>query len=150
MNKIMISKIVESILKKAWFPGREEVKYFEDLEKKQERIWHDSIDQGYIVDDKKQTEARTQIKELLDIYNAKITKGPGKDTTTEMFIPFEQDEGYYKGVILRIYYHEGGKNRTDSHKPGYDPSYLSIEEIRHRQKDFKYKDKKANINNIPF
>jgi hypothetical protein len=108
---IGIKGIANQILafeKEAWFPGREELRYFEDLAKKQERIWLDAADEGVIIDEKTQTEARKHIKELLDIYKAEISKGPGKDTTTTMFIPFEEDDvglGTYIGVIFKIYYH---------------------------------------------
>jgi hypothetical protein len=140
MKKEIIEFVLkEAFKKKAWFPAKEDLIYFEELERKQERIYPDAADEGFIIDDKKQAEARKHIKELLDTYNAKITKGPGKDTTTEMFIPFEQDEDFYMGVIMKIYYHEGGKNRTDRRKPKYDPSFLNIYFTRHKQKDFKYK-----------
>lgn len=137
--------------KAAWFPGREELHYFEDLAKKQEQIWPDSADHGVVIDEKEQTEARDNIKELLDIYDAKISKGPKKDTTTKMFIPFEQEGPYYVGIIFEIYYHEGGKNRTEKSKPGYDPSFFSITQTRHKQKESGYKeDKKSSINIMPF
>lgn len=56
------------IEKKAWFPGREEVKYFEQLEENQEQIWPDSADSGVIMNkDADLIEARKHIKELLDI-----------------------------------------------------------------------------------
>ena len=147
-----IEKIAKEIIKKAWFPGREEVKYFEELENKQERIWSDSADAGVLMNEEKDlTEARKHIKELLDIYKSKITKGPGKDTTTEMFIAFEQENGWYLGETLTIYYHDGGKNKTIPQKLGYDPRYLYIETKRDKQKESGYKDdKKSSIIAPPF
>jgi hypothetical protein len=147
-----IIKLANEILKKAWFPGREELKFFEELEGKQKRIWPDSADVGVLMnEDKDLAEARTHIKELLDTYKSKITKGPGKDTTTEMFIAFEQEAPWYLGETLRIYYHDGGKNKTNPNAPGYDPRYLDIETKRDRQKESGYKDdRKASTTNLPF
>jgi len=139
------------IVKKAWFPGREELHYFEDLMKQQKQIWPDAADDGYIITDQEHAEARRHMKELLDIYKAKITRGPGRDSTTEMFIPFEMDEGYYSGVIFKVFYHEGGKNRDNPNAPKYDPKFFSIEETRHHQKESGYKDdEKTASNNLPF
>jgi hypothetical protein len=146
-----IKKLANEIFKKAWFPGKEELHYFEDLKKKQEQIWPDAADAGVLMnEDKDLVEARKNIKELLDIYKSKITKGPGKDTTTEMFIAFEQEGPWYLGEKLTIYYHDGGKNKTNRNAPKYDPRFLNIETQRDRQKESGYKDDRKASSSLPF
>jgi hypothetical protein len=143
---------IASVQKKAWIPGKEEYKYFEDLESRQERIWPDAADSGVLMNEERDlTVARTNIKKLLSIYKTKIDKGPNKDTTTTIFIPFEQDEGYYVGVKMTIYYHDGGNNKINRNKGGYDPRYLNIDIVRNRQKESPFKEnKKASITLLPF
>lgn len=103
------------------FPGKENLIFFEDLERHQERIYPDACDLGIVfrpwggptcMSMNIKAQAREHIKALMKIYKYKIErpaharapydKDWKKATTTTMFIPFEFDEGRYHGVELKL------------------------------------------------
>lgn len=107
------------------FPGKENLIFFEDLEKAQSRIFPDACDIGIEVTNTAQTlqgqskvgsklkiTARENILALMKIYPYKLDRPEHArypyDTdfktcsTTSLFIPFEFDDGAYQGVNLTV------------------------------------------------
>ena len=92
------------------FPGKENLIFFETLASKQTQIWDDACDLGTKLAGKTfgdialKDAARTNLMELMAIYAYKMTKsnGPSRCTETDIFIPFEFDDGAYQGVNLHV------------------------------------------------
>lgn len=95
--------------KKAWFPAKEELIYFENLEKKQGRIYPDAADYGVKMDEIDRDEARKNLMILMKTYGYKYdqwgTKGKDWGTETQVFIPIEQEEpGAVSGELLVVWF----------------------------------------------
>ena len=96
------------------FPGKENLIYFEGLEKSQTRIWPDACDTGIEVTNCKglKDAARENLMALMKCYAYKLFKPEtarfpydtdfDKCSLTTIFIPFEFDEGAYVGVELKV------------------------------------------------
>lgn len=128
--------IVEKKDIKEWSPEKESLIYFEELAKRQKRIYPDAVDSGVLLDTDdgvKTEEARAEIKKLLNVYGGKIVKYHG-GSSTEIFIPFEEDEGQMSGVVLSVSY---------NNDPARKLSFLSIDITR---KAMSEKDAKKNYN----
>ena len=88
------------------FPCKEEYIAFEQLERRQHRIYPDACDHGILVSEIANIgEIRQNLNELIAMHKADrsyfaITWGNGK--SVEMFIPFEIDDGVERGVILSV------------------------------------------------
>jgi hypothetical protein len=87
------------------FPGKENLVYFENLERTQTQIFDDACDLGVeVTNHPAKAFARKNLMALMGIYAYKMEKTAGAITTstTEIFIPFEFDEGAYLGVTLKV------------------------------------------------
>ena len=110
-------------------PEKESLIYFEKLLTKQFRIYPDACDYGVILDTEMKIDARLALKKLMSTYEYKFTQSENGDySETKMFIPFEYDEGEHAGVTLIVEYFKTPKIE-----------FLSIQENRSYQKNFKYK-----------
>ena len=84
--------------------------YFEDIAKKQKRIYPDACDIGYIYPEEEKEKLTTALRELREIYKntAESWGKPYPNTggwSCTMFIPFEIDKGMYSGVQLTVEAH---------------------------------------------
>jgi hypothetical protein len=88
-------------------PAKENLIYFEDLEKKQTRLWDDACDIGIDLTGRAgvKTAARENLLALMATYAYKMDRGI-LSSLTEIFIPFEfdADAGKYIGVNLTVSY----------------------------------------------
>jgi hypothetical protein len=93
------------------FPGKENLIHFENLAKTQTQIFDDACDMGIDITPGADTwassakkDARENLLALMGIYAYTLDKTTGAlvSSTTELFIPFEFDEGAYLGVILSV------------------------------------------------
>jgi hypothetical protein len=87
------------------FPGKENLIFFENLEKSQERLWNDSCDVGIILarQPKTKSAARENLMGLMETYAYKQERtADRRQSVTSIFIPFEFDEGCYVGVELHV------------------------------------------------
>lgn len=87
------------------FPAKENLIFFENLEKNQVRLWDDACDIGidltkYPVHKEK---ARENLLGLMKCYAYKLERADDRRrSVTSIFIPFEFDEGAYLGVDLKV------------------------------------------------
>ena len=100
------------------FPNKENLVFFENLQRQQERIYMDACDIGIkITKDENQgikAAARENLLALMRTYKSKVTRPDHarypydedfkKVSETEIFIPFEHDEGMYRGVTLTVWF----------------------------------------------
>jgi len=89
--------------------GREQIIYFENLAKHQERIYPDAADYGVDVGGELfgiKIEARKNLVALMESFKVHVDKWGHTESshgsTTTIFIPYEKDGGRYVGVELRI------------------------------------------------
>lgn len=126
------------------FPGKENLKHFENLNMTQSRIFPDSLDIGIEVTPGADTwassvkkDARENLLALMSMYAYELFRPETarfpydtdfeKCSKTRIFIPFEFDEGAYVGVTLTVDFQTitvRGKSRE----------YLSIVIIRDRKR----------------
>jgi hypothetical protein len=114
--------------------GEQYYYYFEKLAKKQVQIYQDACDYGIKLNEVEKLKAREALKELREIYKNKVdfygSKKSSWGSETEMFIPFEQDQGMYCGVKLKVDYHFDKSKKIE---------FITIEFKRHIQKECGYK-----------
>lgn len=97
------------------FPCKEEYVAFEQLARRQERIYNDAADMGIpLAKVENITTLRAQLKELMSFYrNAFPQHYKAVDIcrykSVEMFIPFEQDGPVLAGVTLSVTFNEDRK-----------------------------------------
>ena len=88
------------------FPAKENLIFFEKLEKLQTRLWDDACDEG--IDLTKypvhKAKARENLLALMKCYAYKMERHGILNSDTTLFIPFEFDEGAYLGVTLNVAY----------------------------------------------
>jgi hypothetical protein len=112
------------------FPCKEELIYFEEMMRKQVRIWNDSCDVGYrIICPSVKAVARRQLMALMEFYKGKVTRMLHKpsDTSTEVFIPFEFEDDMAIGVMLVVNYMSFDRRNQRE-------EWFSIEERRYNKK----------------
>lgn len=126
------------------FPAKENLIFFENLDKRQERIYQDACDVGIDLTRLIKDEARENLMALMKVYKYELTRPDHarhphdtdwmKCSTTTLFIPFEQDEGRYVGVKMTIDF------MTIAYLAGkkVDKEFLTIDIRRHAQKDSGY------------
>ena len=134
------------------FPSKENLIYFEELAKKQLPLFKDACDYGIKIGRHADTpfrvkdEARENLMALMQVYKYKLTRPNTArhpyDTDfatcskTELFIPFEREEGFYIGVKLTVHfdtytgYHAFNNEYTET---------LTIDITRHAQKESGYR-----------
>ena len=110
-------------------PGKEHLKYFEDLEKKQVRMFGDACDSGvWSHSPELKTMIRNHVKALASIYKMK-TERWDTGSSVEFFIPFEMESSTYVGVTLKV-----SLNRT-----GHLSEFFSIDIFRSVQSGTPFK-----------
>jgi hypothetical protein len=104
-----------------WFPNKEELIFFEELAKKQQRIYPDAADYGILLNrygiqinrygiqtgGNLKDQARNNLMKLMTSYGYKQDKW-SNGTTTKIFIPIEIDEGLYSGETLIVSFNKLG------------------------------------------
>jgi hypothetical protein len=84
------------------FPAKENLIFFENLEKTQTQLFDDAADMGIEVTGLPvKAEARKHLMALMENYAYKLNKYEA-GSVTDIFIPFEFDEGAYVGVTLNV------------------------------------------------
>jgi hypothetical protein len=96
------------------FPAKENLIYFEELEKNQTRLWDDAADMGIALNstfgdrnvyDNGPTlkdAARDNLLALMETYAYKLERYGNGCSSTTLFIPFEFDEGAYVGTEINV------------------------------------------------
>ena len=98
-------------VKQAWFPGKEEVVFFEQLAAKQVQIYQDAADHGILLPWDGEVVApdiRANLQGLLKTYKVQstsnLTKDRGGYKMWRFFIPVEKEGGQISGINLVITY----------------------------------------------
>lgn len=98
--------VTEAILLNEWFPQKEELYFFEQLQQKQEQIYNDSADYGILSNDKLKNDIKTNLKKLTDFYGFKKSSGSWGGQISyakvELFVPFEKEYNQIRGVVLSV------------------------------------------------
>lgn len=126
-------------------PNKESLIFFEEAAKNQIQLWNDSCDYGIIMNRTEpgfKDEARENLLALMKTYKYTMTKvdharypydADFKNcSTTELFIPFEKDEGYYQGVKLMVMFESYTHNRLFG---GRYTEVMTIDISRSHQKE---------------
>ena len=92
-----------------WFAGNDELRFFEDLAKRQTTLAGGANNYGIIIDDTIKTQARTNLMELMKLHGYKMkkwgdsgSKTGSSGTDTRIFIPVETDGPVVSGVKLYV------------------------------------------------
>lgn len=96
--------------------GREEIVVLESYAKQQHQIWPDAADVGLKtfpdadrnISEAQQTEIREALRELMRTFKYNTTTwGTEQDGGWQcrLFVPYEQDQGEYQGVMVQIGLH---------------------------------------------
>jgi hypothetical protein len=85
--------------------GIEQIRFFEDIAKKQHQIWNDSADYGIVLDGKDdlKTEIRENLQKLIETFEVEIEKSHNYRMYT-FFAAFEQEDGWFLGTKCTFYY----------------------------------------------
>jgi hypothetical protein len=106
------------------FPGKENLIFFESLAANQQKLYDDAADVGvklqatgrtyYFGDVPMKIAARENLLALMDIYAYKMQRDL-LNSVTEIFIPFEFDEGAYTGVTLMVAFNKNEREVGEQH-----------------------------------
>jgi hypothetical protein len=128
------------------FPAKENLIFFEELAKRQTQLFPDACDYGIEIQySKTKAEARENLMALMKIYKYKLTRPENARypydvdfkncSDTELFIPFEKDEGRYVGVKLIVSFETYTNNQLFGKKY---TEILTINIIHHTQENSGY------------
>ena len=114
--------------------GREQLVVLEEFAKKQEQIYPDACDWGYRwiegpIGMQEVNRLRDAVAELVKIFKTKAGKWGDNQNGgkyAQFFVPYEQDEGQYSGVLVTV---------TTSFERKRRVTYTTIEFRQHRQAD---------------
>ena len=89
---------------------KEQIIYFEELARRQKRIYPDSSDFGVLVDDKELSIARQMLKDLRQCYQSTVDKYH-YGSTTRVSVTVEKDEGMYNGFYIMVDYNKDTRKK---------------------------------------
>lgn len=87
-------------------PEKESLVFFERLASRQVRVFNDACDVGVKLDASTKSLARRALLSLKECYDGKVRRHGRslENSTTEIFVPYEQEGDLYLGVLLEVTY----------------------------------------------
>ena len=126
-----------------WHPGQEELRYFSDLERKQEQIYYDAADLGIPVRNINiKNQIKKELQELVGIYGQKKNSWTNGASSTVFFV-IEKDGPQWSGIEIEVSWHKDSKLKT-IYKKDYDEFFsisLKRKSLTEKEISAKYNDK---------